>query len=156
SQVHAREQERRQKGNQKERQEVQKRLASESTTVAQQELQRLSNILRQTLTVNDAIDWETLKDTSPFPESKPAKPQSPVKPPPLSLPPEPRRSDEKYQPKLGLLDKLISARRERIFNTCREKFEADYRGWQHRVQTITAENAAAEQQFTAMLQEAEQ
>jgi restriction system protein len=156
SQVHAREQERRQKDNQKEHQEARKRLASERTTEAQQELQRLSNILRHTLAVNDAIDWETLKDTSPFPESKPAKPQSPVKPPPRSLPPEPRRSDEKYQPKLGLLDKFIPTRRERIFNTCREKFEADHRGWQHRVQTITAENAAAEQQFTAMLQEAEQ
>jgi restriction system protein len=156
TQVHAREQERRQKDNQKEHQEARKRLASERTSVAQQELQRLNNILRQTLKVNDAIDWETLKETTPFPESKPVKPQSPMKPTPRSLPPEPRRSDEKYQPKLGLLDKLVSARRARIFTMYREKFEADHRGWQHHVQTITAENAAAEQQYTAMLQEAEQ
>jgi restriction system protein len=156
SQVHAREQERRQKGNQKEHQEARKRLAFERTEVAQQELQMLSKILRHTLDVNDAIDWETLKDTLAFLESKPVKPHPPTKRTPQHLPPEPRRSDEQYQPTLGLLDKLLSARRERILNTCRERFEADHQEWQRRAQMITAENAAAEQQYTTAFQEAEQ
>src|SRR5215813_4936800 len=51
SQVFARAQEQRQKDNRKEHQEEKKRRASECTEMAQQELQRLSNILCHTLAV---------------------------------------------------------------------------------------------------------
>ncbi|HEX3000658.1 MAG TPA: restriction endonuclease, partial [Armatimonadota bacterium] len=111
SQIHAREQERSEKDNQK-------RLASERTAAAQQELQMLGNILQHTLEVNDAIDWDKLKDLSPFPEPKPGKPQPPAKPEPQNLPYEPHYTDLKYQPQLGFLDSLISKRRERITNAC--------------------------------------
>jgi restriction system protein len=115
----------------------------------------LESILRHTLEVNDAINWEQLKDRSPFPEPKPAKPQPPARPKPQGLPGEPLRSDPMYQAKLGLLDKLISSRRERIIKDCQARYEADRQDWQRKVQTITAENAAAEERYRSALQEAE-
>jgi restriction system protein len=152
SHIRTREQERYNKENRKEHQEAKKRHATERTIVAQHELENLSNLLRQALAVNNAIDWETLKDTSPFPEPMPTKPPSPAKPQPQSVPPEPHRSAAKYQPHFSLLDKLLPARRARLLNVCRERFESDYREWQQRLQTLTAENTAAEQQFTSELQ----
>src|SRR5262249_24255402 len=92
SHLRTREQDRYAKENRREHQEAKKRHATERTVVAQQELENLSNLLRQALAVNNVIDWEKLKDTSPFPEPMPTKPPPPVKPQPQSFPPEPHRS----------------------------------------------------------------
>src|SRR6266542_3144958 len=62
SQAEALERDRRDKLGQKRQQETNKRLAAERTAEAQRELTKLSGILRHTHDVNDAIDWEQLKD----------------------------------------------------------------------------------------------
>jgi len=155
AQVQAREKGRQDREGLKQQQEAKRGLAAERTEEAQKELQRLASILRHTLEVNDTINWEQLKDHSPFPEPKPAKPQPPARPKPQGLPEEPLRSDPMYQAKLGLLDKLVSSRRERIIKECQARYEADCQDWQRKVQTITAENAAAEERYRSVLQETE-
>lgn len=52
-------------------QEENKALAAEQTLEAQRELEGLANILRATLDVDDTLDWDSLKDRTPFPEAKP-------------------------------------------------------------------------------------
>jgi restriction system protein len=155
SQAEARERDRRDKEGQKRQQEANKKLAAERTIEAQRELDRLNSVLRQTLEVNDAIDWEQLKDKSDFPEPRPSKPQAPTKPQPRSKPREPRPDDPEYQPKFGLLDKLMTSRRERIITNCRAKFEADHEQWKREAQAIDAANTAAEEKYQANLRELE-
>ena len=48
--------------------EENKSLALERTAEAQQEIEVLNSLLKATLNVNDAIDWEKLKDKTPYPE----------------------------------------------------------------------------------------
>lgn len=78
--VDARDKERLQKAAGKRQQEERKALAVEQTAEAQQELDGLSLLLKATLCVDDAINWENLKDKTPFPEKKPTL---------CPLPPEP-------------------------------------------------------------------
>ena len=69
-QVSTREAERRSK-------DGQKKLASDLSIEAERDLECLRNILHHTLSINDAIDWNTLIDHSEFPERRPQKPQIP-------------------------------------------------------------------------------
>lgn len=145
--LQARDQERKQKEGQKLHQEANKNLAAERTAEAQRELDRLRSTLRHTLSVNDVIDWNNLKDTSDFPEERPPKPQLPEKPEPKTIPPEPRESDPVYQPRFGLLDKLFSSRRERILAEYKRRYDTDHQRWTAAVEAITKSNAAMEEQY---------
>lgn len=141
--VNAREQERSQKAAGKRQQEERKALASEQTAEAQKELDVLSSLLKATLSVDDTINWESLKDKSTFSEKEPAFEAAPPKPAPSSLPREPNRLDSKYIPSLGILDKLITSRKERLIAETKALFESDHRAWQDQVNTIKRNHAAA-------------
>jgi restriction system protein len=117
----------------KRRQDEQKALAIERTSECEAELQRLSQLLRATLTASQVVDWEVLKDTAPFGDPSPklaALPQAPVTPP---LPEEPQKSDWHYQPKLGLLDHLVPSRRQKRIAEKDALFKRDHEDWQREV-----------------------
>lgn len=126
----------------KQHQEERKLLASERSDEAQQELDSLSSILKFTLSVNDAVDWEALKDRAVYSEPKPRQPQPPAQPA-LKFPDEPHPSDSKYQPTLGFLDKLIPSRRQRLQNEMNEKYALDHENWEKAVQKTKQTHAAA-------------
>jgi restriction system protein len=96
----------------KQAQDQQKQFAVERSREAQEVIENLRNTLLQTLNRNDAIDWERLKDHTPFPQPRPVKPKPPQPPIPSLIPREPLKPDPRYQPQFGLLDKLFASRRE--------------------------------------------
>jgi restriction system protein len=157
--VDARDRDRYQKAAGKRQQEEQKALAAERTTEAQEELDRLSSLLRATLTVDDTVDWESLKDNTPYPESKPVLPPNPQEPMLPPMPREPRLADSRYIPSLGILDKLISSRKERAIAERQAQFAADHKEWQEVVADIKRAHTAAlrayEKSVAAMRQEHE-
>lgn len=140
--VEAQERARSKKLAEKLQQEERKALATERTVAAQEELDRLSSLLKATLTVNDAVDWESLKNTRPYPERKPAPPTVPTQPTSPPIPRAPQSSESKYLPALGILDKLISSRRERAFAEKQAQFAADHEAWQSEVAEIKERHAA--------------
>lgn len=145
--VDAREQERSRKAAGKRQQDERKALATERTAEAQQEITGLSSLLKATLTINDTIDWESLKDKTPFPDKQP---KLPVRPP---LPVEPNREKSKYIPSLGLLDRLISSRKKRKIEEKERLFETDYQSWLERVAAIKRAHTAALQTHDKKLAE---
>jgi restriction system protein len=72
----AQQQQQKEKRNQRRQQET----ADSRTAEAVAELQGLENILAHTLSIDDAIDWDALKDRSPFPEQLPSAPAKPARP----------------------------------------------------------------------------
>ena len=123
--------------------EENKSLALERTAEAQQEIEVLNSLLKATLNVNDAIDWEKLKDKTPYPEKKPVMPPTPT--PPL-LPPMPREPlcvDQKYIPALGILALLFASRKKREISQKQELFASDHRSWQDEVTNVTHAYTAA-------------
>jgi restriction system protein len=129
-----------------------KSLAAAKTADAQQEMERLESILRYTLNINDAIDWEGLKDKSPFPERRPAFGEDPVEPQRQALPREPQSSDLNYLPQFSLLDKLFTSRRERIKAAKQAVFEADLQKWKKTVADLTAAHAETTRTFEQEVQ----
>lgn len=127
----------------KRQQEERKSEASDRTSDAQQEIDLLSSLLKATLKVDDKVDWESLKDKTPFPEPKPKPAKPPTEPSPPNLPREPQRTDSRYQPSLGLFDKLISSRRIRIQEEAAKAFACDLEEWKRDVAEVRRAHTAA-------------
>jgi restriction system protein len=132
--------------------ENQKELAAERTAEAQEALGRLAHVLGHTLAINDAIDWDSLKDRSPFPEAEPVASEPPSPPTPRQHPREPQSSDADYKPALGLLDHLISSRKHRKTAAAQERFRTDHDQWEMAVKDTEKHNAAAKEEWAKALE----
>ena len=114
----------RQKEQEQQRKEDRRQEAIGRDTSAKAELEKLRNVLNHTLKINDAINWDQLKDTTPFKEPPPKLELPPVlkdQPlPPAPLPEivpikpsfssksnPPTKDSAKYQP---ILPRLMAAR----------------------------------------------
>jgi restriction system protein len=106
-----------------------KNLAAERTAEAVVALEALEHVLAHTLKVNDAIDWESLKDYSDYPEATPRVPAKPVPPKEADMLPAPQRSDRQYEVVPGFMDRLFG-RQATLERRAQERFEADQNRWQ--------------------------
>ena len=106
-----------------------KQLSLERTSEARNAVAELENLLQHTLQRNDAIDWDSLKDRSPYPVGEPQR----VIPPPLpvleAVPPEPAQSEEVFQPKLGFFDHFSSTRKQARVAEAAASFQASHDQW---------------------------
>ena len=126
--------------------------AAERTAQARSEVEALEGILAHTLSINDAVDWESLKDRTPFSRPRPAPTQ------PQSVPREPLATDSDYQPVLGLLDKVVKSRREGRAREAEQKFQTDHSAWEKRrneVLNANTELASADADALAKWEEAQ-
>jgi len=110
--------------------EEKKQLAAQRTKEAQKSLWILEGILAHTLHVDDAVDWDLLKDKSDYPVLKPKKPDPSRTPDSPKIPAEPKPSDPEYQVKLGILDRVFPSRKLAKEKEADDRFKADYQKWQ--------------------------
>ena len=101
-----------------------KSLALQRTHEAQQQLDALGAILRDSIEIDHILDWETLKDRTPFSAPPPQRAAMDV------IARRPEAQDLLFQPDLRFLDKLISPRRERKMREATERFRAADNRWQ--------------------------
>jgi len=105
-------------------------LANERTKAAQEAISLLENTLKHTLSIDDAIDWDSLKDCAPFPKEKP---QEPI------IPPEPERNDPKYRPELKFIDRVFSSRKKQKNLEVDLLFKEDHEAWVKKRETLLLE-----------------
>ena len=122
-----------------------KALAAERTQEAQFELDQLAGLLKATLDVDDALNWDDLKDKAPFPERKPVKPQASKEPVMGVLAPEPNLQNQKYLPKLGILEWLIPSRKARVKAAYQHAFEVDHANWLEQKENVQLSYVASQQ-----------
>lgn len=109
--------------------EDKKKIAEERTEQAKSELAKLEGTLEYTLDIDDTVDWEQLKIKTDYPVPKPEKPQIPPKPQAPDLPAEPKSTYHEYQPKFGILDKIISSRKQAKLEDAARRFKHDHDVW---------------------------
>ncbi|NOZ71634.1 MAG: restriction endonuclease [Chloroflexi bacterium] len=95
-------------------------LAAEKTREAQASISALERVLAHTLGVDDAVDWEALKNPPDYPVARPRKPR---------IEKEPKRTDARYQVKLGFWDRLIPALRVEKLAPAEARFNEDHAAW---------------------------
>ena len=124
---------------QQEKEEAQRQAALQ-TEEAKQRLGGLENTLKHTLTHDDTIDWDSLKDRGEFPESMPTLTTLPPEPTATQPPAEPQRSALKYQPQLKFLDKLSAKRRAAREEEARDRFAKDHNKWKKEADRVRRNN----------------
>ena len=122
--------------------ERKKQIALERTEQAQKAIRDIENTLHHTLSIDDTIDWESLKDFSKFNEPKPEKPELTQMP---AEPPAPKEGD--YKPPLGLICKIVPKLREKkeqqykeIYQKVLKQYKEDCAKWKERKDVIIHKN----------------
>ena len=123
--------------------DAKKELAIERTREAEEAIRQLERTLVHTLGIDDTIDWERLKDRSPFETSKPTKPRM------KKVAAAPERAS--YTVELGFLDKLIRSRREKKIAAASAKFERDYEAWEKHKRRVAREFETASREHDVAL-----
>ena len=94
--------------------------AERQTTEAKQRLEELEGILKFTLDIDDAVDWESLKTKEPFGE---AKPEEPIKPEPKQYSEKPDISWSRFIAKYSLFEKMFKGLKSKKDVAIRNDFE---------------------------------
>jgi restriction system protein len=128
--------------NSKAHKEGQKTAAAERTSEAQTELTALDGLLAHTLGINDAIDWESLKDRTEFSEPPPERQKVSGKPP---QEPDPKA----FNPVLGFFDRLFSSRKDRKVKEAQDRYAAARAKWSSQMAARTSEAQKLEQEYVA-------
>ncbi len=129
--------------------ERKKRLAADRTRDAQAAITASRHLLRDTLSVNDAIDWEKLKDDSQFDKPCPVLPPEPSPPPKLARPPAPDGSDRKYAPPIGILGRLFPRRWDAKMAAGKARFQADHAAWRRKVESLSTREKTEGEEYRA-------
>jgi restriction system protein len=112
--------------------------AEEKTKEAEEQIRQLETILERTINVNDAVNWEELKNNRPFKEISPEnylqtrieKISKPIKPDSISIPSEPNQSNIDFQPQFNFLEKYIfKSWQQKKIDRCIQKFNETISNW---------------------------
>ena len=129
------------KQEQREHIDAQKATALRLTQEARAAQASLKATLAATLLVDDAIQWDSLKRRDEFGTPSPTPSPRPAQPKPRPVPREPTASDTRFRPDLGLLDWLISSRRQTKKREAAAHFERAHDEWIEQVKAVQEANA---------------
>ena len=140
-----------------------KKSAEDRTREAQEYLDSLNGLLSHSLSVDDTINWDTLKSTKEYPEPKPKKDKTSTAPVMGDLRSEPRKSDSVYIPTIGIFDAMFGGKKKKI-EQAEERFKNDYSQWaldkakvekeyQEASEIFKAKSAAIEKKYLSDLKE---
>ena len=119
-----------------------KEWAADRTTEARQAVEEMGRILARGLAGSKAINWDALKDHSPFLKPRPGQPDRP------HLRHEPKANSPEYRvPRVWLLDELFPWWRLRKVREGRARFRKALAYWDQERQELTQQYAAAVQQY---------
>jgi len=83
--------------------------AKSRTEEADAALKQIDNLLIHTLSIDDRVDWESLKKKEKYSEKSPAKPTKKTK---KEYPPKPNKQSTEFTPVFTLLDKLFKSKQK--------------------------------------------
>lgn len=103
----------------------------------------IENILIYTLSVDDALNWDSLKDNQAFSFPKPKKPKEPKfpqKPNLVDIPECPDPKNEKYKPHVPAYMHLMKNKKKARKDAADEIYEADFSEWKETSEKIKDDN----------------
>lgn len=131
--------------------------AIKRTEEAELRLAEVENILLSTLDINDAVDWEILKDKDTFEVLYPTEPATPIL---NTLPAATDKNSLEFKPKLGFLSKIFKsleakaiAEAERVYNSAYDNWQRAYDEANEKNNKLTAEYEESLADFRKQVEE---
>jgi len=118
--------------------------ASFRTQEAIESLKQIDNLLIHTLSVDDRVDWESLKKKEKYPE------QSPVKPTKKSKKQHPSKPDilsPEFTPVFTFLEKVFASKKKRKIQECGHKYSAAIAKWEKEKSNVDKFNDQLDRDF---------
>ncbi|MDT0677321.1 restriction endonuclease [Autumnicola musiva] len=114
----------------------------------------IESILHHTLEIDDAVEWNSLKDFSNFEEIPPSKPEEPRKPDQSEYkskidPP----SKGLFKPKLSLFEKIIPSLKAKKIQKAEETYNFSLEKWKSENDDIEYYNSIIERRYNNQLEE---
>lgn len=106
-----------------------KQLAADLTAEALQAIENVNTILTHALSVDDTIDWESLKDHSDYPVPRPEEPIAPPLPEKPQAFREPLETDADFKPKIGPLEWISGSKRRLRVEEANNAFATAHQNW---------------------------
>jgi restriction system protein len=138
------------------RRQVQQKRASDAkeaerlTGEAQQRIRDLERILINTLSVDDTIDWESLKVREEFSEQEPKEPKAPAL---KEYSPKPNKTWPQFIARYSLLEKIFKGLKEKKNQQIDGAFRDAFGKWEKEQQQIARENHAEEAKHAEAVKE---
>jgi restriction system protein len=114
-------------------------LAVEQTKEALAAIEVIEHTLQHTLAIDDTVNWESLLDESEFSEKEPPEPTL------VSMPIEPKSTDERYTPKLGFFDRIFPKSKARKIDAAVKLFYDEHKGWDKKKEDTDKKNLELEE-----------
>lgn len=95
--------------------------ALNQSRAAEEAVKQIDGLLLHTLSIDDTVDWDSLKRKDSFPEKKPSKPSKKNHEP---IPPRPDKTEQMFIPKFTLFEKVLKGLKNKKI-TEYEKIYAD-------------------------------
>jgi restriction system protein len=92
-------------------------------------LTQLSEILNHTFSIDDAVEWEGLKNREPYPDAMPTLPKEIRRPQPSPSPRKPLATDAEFLPSLDFLCYLFWGRKRRAIAEAEGRLEKAQQRW---------------------------
>lgn len=133
----------------------QKAIAQRRTWDAEESTLKLESVLKQSLNPRGENIWDLLLNHKQFSEKKPVKTEytlyRPIREQLISAPPEPSKTDIKYQPKIFFLEVLLGLRKIRS-NDAHQLYLADLEEWRGIAKSVDLKNKLLESSYLEKLQ----
>jgi len=118
--------------------------ANSITDEAIEALKQIDNLLIHTLSVDDRVDWESLKKKEKYPEKSPAKPTKKSK---IEYPPKPEKQSAEFTPVFTIFEKIFKSKKERKIQEIENKYSAAISEWEKQKSTIDKLNSQLDKDF---------
>jgi len=118
--------------------------ANERTEKAQESLKEIENLLLHTLTIDDAVNWNSLKDNRNFPESAPSQPtrgeykEYPIKP---------NKNSPEFKPVFSFWEKLITSKKQKKIRDFEEMYIEAIEEWEKDKSIIDSYNKQVDKNY---------
>ncbi|MGO8716608.1 MAG: restriction endonuclease [Smithella sp.] len=114
------------------------------TEEAIESLRQIDNLLIHTLSIDDRIDWESLKKKEKYPETSPAKAtKKDIK----EYPSKPEKQSAEFTPIFSFFEKLFKSKREKKIQEVENKYSMAIAEWEKQKATIDKFNDQLDKDF---------
>ncbi len=119
--------------------------ATARTEEAKEALLKIDNLLIHTLSIDDTVDWNSLKNNESYSEEKPSKPIKKTK---KEYPPRP----DKKTPVFTILEKMIKSKKERKIQDYEKRYLTAISNWENEKAVVDKFNLQLDQDYENELQ----
>ncbi len=131
-----------------EEREANQKEAENRTLEAQALLKEIDDILIHTLSVDDTVEWESLKKRDKFSTPEPEKPSKKEY---VKIPEKPDKNSEEFVPKFTLFEKILKSKKDKKITEYDLKYSNAVKDWEKAKQMVEEKNKKIDEQHEKAL-----